>query len=128
MSARTGGPEPVEQTVRLARDAFYVTVGFGVLIVQKAQVRRRELEQQMQTNDQLKRLRTSLDALSHTVEQQALAVEHRVTVLEDRVDAVLDQVEGLLPEPTREVVHQARGAARAARHQLLELVIPHPAP
>jgi hypothetical protein len=29
---------------RFLRDSFYVTVGFGVLAVQKLQVRRRELE------------------------------------------------------------------------------------
>jgi hypothetical protein len=33
-----------EELVRLARDTFYVGVGFGVLGVQKLQVRRRELE------------------------------------------------------------------------------------
>jgi hypothetical protein len=33
-----------EDVFRLMRDTFYVTVGFGVLGVQKLQVRRRELE------------------------------------------------------------------------------------
>jgi len=33
-----------EELIRLARDTFYVGVGFGVLGVQKLQVRRRELE------------------------------------------------------------------------------------
>jgi hypothetical protein len=32
------------EAVRFLRDTFYVGVGFGVLAVQKAQVRRRELE------------------------------------------------------------------------------------
>jgi hypothetical protein len=30
---------------KLATDAFYVTVGFGVIAVQKVQVRRRELQE-----------------------------------------------------------------------------------
>jgi hypothetical protein len=120
-----GGPYAVEQSIRLARDAFYVTVGFGVIIVQKAQVRRRELAQQAEANEGLRLLRTTLEALQHSVEAQAHELEHRVTQLEARVDQVLDQVEGHLPEPTREVVHQARDAARTARHQLLELVLPH---
>jgi hypothetical protein len=33
-----------DEAFRLLRDSFYVTVGFGVLTVQKLQVRRRELE------------------------------------------------------------------------------------
>jgi hypothetical protein len=32
------------ETVRVLRNTFYASVGFGVLAVQKAQVRRRELE------------------------------------------------------------------------------------
>jgi hypothetical protein len=32
-----------ERTGAFTRDAFYVTVGTGVLVVQRAQVRRREL-------------------------------------------------------------------------------------
>jgi hypothetical protein len=33
------------ETVRVLRNTFYASVGFGVLAFQKAQVRRRELEQ-----------------------------------------------------------------------------------
>jgi hypothetical protein len=33
-----------DRTLRFVRDSLYVAVGFGVLTVQKAQVRRRELE------------------------------------------------------------------------------------
>jgi hypothetical protein len=33
-----------DEAFRFMRDTFYVTVGFGVLTVQKLQVRRRELE------------------------------------------------------------------------------------
>lgn len=33
-----------DEAFRFLRDSFYVTVGFGVLAVQKLQVRRRELE------------------------------------------------------------------------------------
>lgn len=34
----------MEELPKLVRDAAYVAVGFGVLAMQKAQVRRRELE------------------------------------------------------------------------------------
>jgi hypothetical protein len=33
-----------DEAFRFLRDSFYVSVGFGVLAVQKVQVRRRELE------------------------------------------------------------------------------------
>lgn len=37
----------IGDSTRLARDAFYVSVGFGVLGFQKLQVRRRELEKEL---------------------------------------------------------------------------------
>jgi hypothetical protein len=43
-----------DDAVRLLRDSFYVTVGFGVLALQKMQVRRRELERAV--DEQLGRL------------------------------------------------------------------------
>jgi hypothetical protein len=38
---------PLRSTLVLAREAFYVTVGAGVLAVQKAQVQRREWEREL---------------------------------------------------------------------------------
>lgn len=35
------------QAARLVRDTFFVTVGFGVLAVQRLQVQRRELERSL---------------------------------------------------------------------------------
>lgn len=40
-------PTPLRSTLRLAREALYVTVGAGVLTVQKVQVQRRELEREI---------------------------------------------------------------------------------
>lgn len=37
----------IRQSAKLARDSFYVTVGFGVLGFQKVQVQRRELERRV---------------------------------------------------------------------------------
>lgn len=39
-----GGVNPLHDAAGLARDALYVSVGFGLLGYNKAQVRRRELE------------------------------------------------------------------------------------
>jgi hypothetical protein len=38
---------PVHRTLILAREALYVTVGAGVLAVQRVQVQRRELEREL---------------------------------------------------------------------------------
>ena len=77
---------------KTAKDALYVTVGLGVLGFQKAQVRRRELARQVETQ------------WGETAQQlQKLARE-----LQGRVEPVLDQLKGRLPGSARELVHQAR--------------------
>ena len=40
-------PAPVRRTLFLAREALYVTVGAGVLAVQRVQVQRREWEREL---------------------------------------------------------------------------------
>ena len=77
---------------KTAKDALYVTVGLGVLGYQKAQVRRRELARQVETQ------------WGETAQQlQKLARE-----LQGRVEPVLDQLEERLPGSARELVRQAR--------------------
>lgn len=41
--------QPVAQMVRLGRDLVYVTVGTGVLAVQRLQVERREVEKKVRS-------------------------------------------------------------------------------
>src|SRR5438270_7639202 len=90
----------VNQTLK---DAAYVTVGLGVLGVQKAQVGRRELTRQVEAQ------------LSETTEQ----VQKLAKVVEGRVQPVLDRVEDALPGSAKGLVKQARDAAREAQAQLL---------
>jgi hypothetical protein len=54
---------------RSAKDAFYVTVGLGVIAMQKAQVQRRELE---------KRLKAQADDITKVVEDRVKLVEERL--------------------------------------------------
>jgi hypothetical protein len=54
---------------RSAKDAFYVTVGLGVIAMQKAQVQRRELE---------KRLKAQADDITKLVEDRVKLVEERL--------------------------------------------------
>jgi uncharacterized membrane-anchored protein YhcB (DUF1043 family) len=88
------------------KDAAYITIGFGVLGFQKAQVRRQELKQQLHTQRQtieaqIAEGRTSVAALAAQVD--ALVGPYR-TQLESR----LDTVEATLPAPVQDLVKQAR--------------------
>lgn len=105
---------------KLLKDAFYVTVGFGVIAFQRAQVQRNELQKRLES--QLGDARENAKKLGDNVEQQVKVLEERLETLETRVDEALDQVEERLPEQARELVHQARTAAKDARSQLRELV------
>ena len=85
------------------KDAAYVTVGLGVLAVQKAQVGRRELTSRVEAQ------------LNETGEQ----VQKIARLVENRVQPVLGQLEAALPETAKDLVKQARDAAREALVQLL---------
>jgi hypothetical protein len=84
------------------KDAAYVTVGFGVLGFQRAQVRRHELTKQLKP--QLGELVTNVDQVLQPVRQE----------LEQR----LDQVEDRLGGQALEVVRTARSVVREAEYQL----------
>ena len=92
----------MQQIARTAEDAAYVTIGFGVLAVQKAQVRRREIQKQLQ--DQRGQFRTQLTQFAKD--------------LEERIEPVVDGIESRLPETAKAAVQQAREAARAQFPQL----------
>lgn len=74
------------------RDSLYTAVGFGILGLQQAQVRRRELQREL----------------------GRLAVE-----AEGKVDPVLDDLEARLSDDVRPLLVQVRSAARSARRSLL---------
>jgi hypothetical protein len=95
---------------KTVKDAVYVTVGLGVLSFQRAQVRRREWRQQLQT--QLTETRGRAQQLT-----QQLARD-----LERRLEPVVDQLEETLPGQARGVVKHARAAAKDVQGQLLALV------
>jgi hypothetical protein len=94
------------------RDAFYVTVGLGVIGVTNLRDRldRPALD--------LASVTGAVDALSERVDAATADLDARFASVEARVDAVLDQVEDGLPEPVGDVVANARGAAKEARSHL----------
>jgi ElaB/YqjD/DUF883 family membrane-anchored ribosome-binding protein len=84
------------------KEAAYVTVGFGVLGFQRAQVRRHELTKQLKP--QLGELVTNVDQVLQPVRQE----------LEQR----LDQVEDHLGGQARDAVRTARAVVRETEQQL----------
>lgn len=102
-----------EEVTRAVQDAFYVGVGLGVIGFQKAQVRRVELT---------KAVKGRVGSLTGSVDDRVKLVEERLGALEERIESVLDEVEAKLPDPARDVVGQARGAAREVRQQVRSAV------
>ena len=86
------------------REAAYAAVGLGVLGVQRLQVRRRDLNRQLQPQ----------------VRDAAARLQRLAEVTDERVNPVLDKVEEGLPEATRDLVRTARGAAVGARDAVLK--------
>jgi ElaB/YqjD/DUF883 family membrane-anchored ribosome-binding protein len=103
-----------------ARDALYVTVGFGVLAFQRAQVRRHELREQFDA--QLQAGRAQVEQARSDFDSQFKVIDERLSAVEARLDAVLDQVQDALPTPAGELLSQARDAARAAGAPLRDLM------
>jgi hypothetical protein len=122
-----------DDITRIVKDALYVTVGAGVIGVQKAQVRRRELTKALTAQlaeargrldgvgtpeELLEQARTSVQRLVDSAEEQLKAVEDRLTEVEDRYEALLDQIETRLPEQAKDLFKQSRDAAKDARSQV----------
>ena len=110
MSESPFPPVPnIEDVTQTIRSAVYTAVGLGAMAFQQAQVRRREISQQV-------------GEAGTAVENQVKLVEERLEAVEERLDVVLDDVEARLPDPAREAMHQARIAAKEARSQLRQLI------
>src|SRR6266480_6658369 len=93
---------PMADVTKTVKDAAYVTVGLGVLAFQKAQVGRRELTKQVETQ------------LNGTTEQ----VKGLTKKVEDRITPVLDQLQEAVPAQAKDIVKQARTAAEGLQGQL----------
>ena len=87
---------------KTVKDAAYVTVGIGVLAFQKAQVGRRELTKQVETQ------------LTGTGEQ----VQRLAKKVEQRIQPVLGQLEQTVPAQAKDLVKQARTAAEQLQGQV----------
>ena len=87
------------------KDAFYVTVGLGVLSVREAKERRQALRKQVQTQ------------LNDTNEQLRKLAKQAST----RLESVRGLVETSVPATARDLVDKARQAAKDTQGQLQSL-------
>ena len=108
-----------EDLTKLLKDAFYVSIGLGVIAVQRAQVRRQELSKQV--SGQVDDAKSQLQSLTKRFDDRVKVVEERLEGVETRFEALLDQLEEHLPEQARELAQQARTAAKEARTQVRSL-------
>jgi hypothetical protein len=114
----------------ILKDAGYVAVGLGVIAFQRAQVRRRELEQQLgDAGQHIDRLTGALEDQRKLVEERIEAlggqVETTINDLETRVGKALDELRERIPETAVETFDTAVGAAKDGVAQILDLVRPN---
>lgn len=112
--------ETNEKLVAAVRDAAYVTVGFGVLALQQAQVRRREMVRGIATR--FGASKTQVEQMLAKFETQIAKLDERVVAMESKIDATVERFEDRLPHQAAAVVGQAHGLVKAARKQVRELV------
>jgi hypothetical protein len=112
-------PTPAEQFGEYAKNAFYVTVGMGVLAVQQFQVQRRQLTAWL--TGQAHEARTSFDEFQTKFEDGVKAAEERLTALEDQADAVFTELRDHLPDSVKELAEKSVEYATQARADLFDL-------
>src|SRR5687767_2280470 len=78
-----------EDLTKLAKDAFYVSIGLAVIAFQKAQVQRQELRKQV--SGQVDDAKAQLQSLSKRFEDRVKVVEERLEGVESRFETLLDQ-------------------------------------
>lgn len=99
------------------RDAAYVMVGFGVLAVQRAQVRRREFADTISNR---------FGSNKQQVEDLVAAFEARITKLDDAIESRVDHAVAMfgdrLPDQAELLLNQAHSVAKTARKQVRGLI------
>ena len=107
----------------ILKDAGYIAVGLGVIAFQRAQVRRRELEQQLAD------VSTTVEAQRKLVEERLEALggqlESTLTELQTTFTQTLDDLRSRVPESALEAFDTAVGAAKDGVAQVLDLVKPN---
>jgi len=101
----TSGPT-LETFTKPAKDAFYVSVGLGVMAFEQLKSNRSEL----------------CNWFESQVADGKAQFETQASQIEERVEGLLETVQSKLPEQAAELMKQARDAAKSAREQIKDLV------
>lgn len=109
-----------DKLVAALRDAAYITIGFGVLAFQQAQVRRREIVQALA--DRFGTSRTQMDEVLANMEAQISKLDERFDAIDGKLDAAVEKFEERLPDQAAALVGQAHDLAKAARKQVRGLI------
>lgn len=109
-----------DKLVAALRDAAYITIGFGVLAVQQAQVRRREIVKTL--SERFGTSKAQADDLLTSMESQLSKLDERLNALETKLDSSVEKLEERLPEQAAALVGQAHDIAKAARKQVRGLI------
>jgi hypothetical protein len=127
-TASFANPQTEQLATKVAailRDAAYVVIGFGVLTVQQAQVRRRELVDTLSDNAAVQQMgvtRTQIEEFVTSLEGRVSKLDERFDALETRLDTAVESAVGRLPEQAGALVSQAHEIAKAARKQVRGLI------
>jgi len=91
---------------KVAQDAAYVAIGLGIMGFQQAQVRRREMLQQIERQRSM--VETPLGDARQDFARTVKEIDRTVGRVFERIDASLEPVSELLPPSAQAVVQQAR--------------------
>jgi hypothetical protein len=105
------------EITKVAQDAAYVAIGFGVIGFQKAQVRRRELQSQLDSLSGQLPVTNARKELGKALKDLDAAFGQLI----ERVDATFDPVSERLPAGAQAVVRQAKETRDQMRSYLMSL-------
>jgi small-conductance mechanosensitive channel len=130
----------LDEINKTIKDSAYAAIGFGVLGFQRAQVRRRELIEQLQAapgktavTEQVDAARDQLTQLAKLVEEQIdpareqvvayiKQLDEQVAPAREQFDHTVDELESRLPASTRNTFAQLRKNARATEDRVRSVV------
>jgi prefoldin subunit 5 len=102
-----------DEVTKYAKDALYVTVGFGVMAAQKANQSLKELQE---------RVESGMASGKDTWADQWKALSESLGSIEERMESTLDEVQERLPEQAQELLGKARDSVKDAREQVRSLL------
>ena len=109
-----------EQLTAAVRDAAYITIGFGVLTFQQAQVRRREIVAAL--SNRFGTSKSQIEELLGSFEQRLAGLDKQIDAVEAKLDKAVAGLEQRLPDQAAALVGQAHDVAKMARRQVRGLL------